>query len=76
MMKMMYVSVREGRGEMGVGMCVGGRGIDIVWELVIECMVMRMRGGVIGVMLGWGGRLMMKSVGEWGVFMEGWRVLV
>ncbi len=54
-MNMMVVCVRERRREMGIGKGIGGRRGQIVVEFLIECVVLRLMGGLMGIGLGIGG---------------------
>ncbi len=50
-MNIMLVSVTERTGEIGVRMAVGATYKDIVWQFLIEAMVVCALGGVLGVLL-------------------------
>lgn len=51
-MNIMYVSVTERTKEIGLRMAIGGRGIDILFQFLIEAILISITGGVIGVILG------------------------
>jgi len=51
-MNIMYVSVTERTREIGLRMAVGGRGLDILVQFLIESILISFTGGVIGVALG------------------------
>jgi len=51
-MNIMYVSVTERTREIGLRSAVGGREIDIMWQFLIESIIMSLMGGVIGILLG------------------------
>lgn len=53
-MNIMLVSVTERTGEIGVRMAVGATYKDIVWQFLIEAMVVCALGGVLGVLLAFG----------------------
>lgn len=51
-MNIMYVSVTERTREIGLRMSIGAKGGDILFQFLIEAVVLSVTGGVIGVALG------------------------
>lgn len=64
-MNIMFVSVTERTREIGLRMSVGGRGVDILMQFLIEAMLLSVLGGVIGIMLGVGSSSLIGSITGW-----------
>ncbi|MFI3287968.1 MAG: ABC transporter permease [Rikenellaceae bacterium] len=75
-MNIMYVSVTERTKEIGLRMSVGGRGIDILMQFLIEALIISVSGGVIGVIIGcvaaWG----VETFAHWPIVVESWTIFL
>ncbi len=75
-MNIMYVSVTERTKEIGLRMSVGGRGIDILMQFLIEALIISVSGGIIGVIIGclaaWG----VETFAHWPVLVESWTIFL
>ena len=53
-MNMMYISVSERTQEIGIRMAVGASQTQILWQFLIEAILLTISGGMIGYLLGLG----------------------
>jgi putative ABC transport system permease protein len=53
-MNIMLVSVTERVREIGIRMALGARRVDIMWQFLVESVVLSLAGGAIGVLTGYG----------------------
>ena len=66
-MNIMYVSVTERTREIGLRMSIGAKGRHILFQFLIESIIISVSGGIIGVGLGIGVSLVLRSLLGWPV---------
>jgi putative ABC transport system permease protein len=74
-MNIMLVSVTERTREIGIRMAVGAKKRDILWQFLIEAMMLSLSGGAIGICLGVLGSEIISSVAEWPALIS-WNAVV
>ena len=75
-MNIMYVSVTERTREIGLRMSVGARGVDILAQFLIESVLISITGGLIGVVMGVGAAVAVKTIVHWPISIEPWTIVL
>ena len=64
-MNIMLVSVTERTREIGLRMAVGARGRDILFQFLVESVLLCLAGGTIGILLGRGASTLVTMLAKW-----------
>lgn len=75
-MNIMYVSVKERTREIGLRMSIGAKGRDILAQFLIEAVLISVTGGLIGVILGVGASVLVKTVASWPIAIQAYSVIL
>ena len=75
-MNIMYVSVTERTREIGLRMSIGAKGRHILFQFLIEAVIISVTGGIIGVLLGIGASMVIKYGIGWPVYIQLYSVVL
>lgn len=75
-MNIMLATVTERTREIGIRRALGAKQRHIIWQFLIETIVLSTVGGIIGVVLGYGAARGLNSLAEWETIVREWTVVI
>jgi putative ABC transport system permease protein len=75
-MNIMLVSVTERTHEIGIRMALGARRRDILWQFLLEAILLSGAGGIIGVIIGVSSAVALSKFSQFPVSITPWSIVV
>ena len=69
-MNIMLASILERTREIGVRRAVGATRMDILWQFIIEAVLISFSGGIIGIFLGYGMTIVIAFYADWNTIVN------